>query len=217
MYGSNTNTNDAPIIRYAEVLLNWIEAKAELGAVTQDDLDKSVNQLRRRPLDATAEAKGIKNTPDMILTDITADFDPARDPDVSPILWEIRRERRMEFVYEYSRLQDLRRWKKLDYMSNYETGKEFTDNMLGPWVDLAKDVPSYVAAGQEGKRAVMKEDGRVVTFDGTNAADMVGYYIPQNAQPRDVFTDRNYLAPVGEQQINEYKMKGFNLTQTKGW
>jgi hypothetical protein len=63
----------------------------------------------------------------------------------------------------------------------------------------------------------MKEDGTVVTFDGTNAADMVGYYIPQNAAPRDVFTDRNYLAPIGEQQINEYKMKGFNLTQTKGW
>ena len=72
MYGSNTNTNDAPIIRYAEVLLYWIEAK------------------------------GIKNTPAMVLADITADFDPARDPDVSPILWEIRRERRMEFVYEYS-------------------------------------------------------------------------------------------------------------------
>ena len=218
MYGSNTNTNDAPVIRYAEVLLNWIEAKAELGAVTQDDLDKSVNQLRRRPLDATAEAKGIKNTVDMKLADITADFDPARDPDVSPILWEIRRERRMEFVYEYSRLHDLRRWKKLDYMSNYSTtGMPYTDNMLGPWVDLAKEVSSYVEAGQIGKRAVMKEDGTVVTFDGTNAADMVGYYVPQNAQPRDVFTDRNYLAPIGEQQINEYKMKGFNLTQTKGW
>ena len=218
MYGSNTNTNDAPVIRYAEVLLNWIEAKAELGAVTQEDLDKSVNLLRRRPLDATAEAKGIKNTPDMKLADITADFDPARDADVSPILWEIRRERRMEFVYEYSRLHDLRRWKKLDYMSNYSTtGMPYTDNMLGPWVDLAKDVPSYVEAGQIGKRAVMKEDGTVVTFDGTNAADMVGYYVPQNAQPRDVFTDRNYLAPIGEQQINEYKMKGFTLTQTKGW
>ena len=218
MYGSNTNTNDAPVIRYAEVLLNWIEAKAELGAVTQEDLDKSVNLLRRRPLDATAEAKGIKNTPDMKLADITADFDPARDADVSPILWEIRRERRMEFVYEYSRLHDLRRWKKLDYMSNYSTtGMPFTDNMLGPWVDLSKDVPSYVEKGQIGKRAVMKEDGTVVTFDGTNAADMEGYYVPQNAQPRDVFTDRNYLAPIGEQQINEYKMKGFTLTQTKGW
>ena len=218
MYGSNTNTNDAPVIRYAEVLLNWVEAKAELGAVTQDDLDKSVNQLRRRPLDATAEAKGIKNTPDMKLADITADFDPARDADVSPILWEIRRERRMDFVYEYSRLQDLRRWKKLDYMSNYSTtGMPYTDNMLGPWVDLAKDVPSYVESGQIGKRTVMKEDGTVVVFDGNNAADMVGYYVPQNAQPRDVFTDRNYLAPIGEQQINEYKMKGFTLTQTKGW
>ena len=218
MYGSNTNTNDAPVIRYAEVLLNWIEAKAELGAVTQDDLDKSVNQLRRRPLDATAEAKGIKNTVDMKLADITADFDPARDPDVSPILWEIRRERRMEFVYEYSRLHDLRRWKKLDYMSNYSTtGMPYTDNMLGPWVDLAKDVPSYVEKGQIGKRTIMKEDGTVVTFDGTNAPDMVGYYVPQNASPRDVFTDRNYLAPIGEQQINEYKMKGFTLTQTKGW
>ena len=72
MYGSNTNTNDAPIIRYAEVLFYWIEAK------------------------------GIKNTPDMVLADITADFDPAPAPDVSPILREIRRERRMEFVYEYS-------------------------------------------------------------------------------------------------------------------
>ena len=38
IYDSNTNTNDAPVIRYAEVLLNWIEAKAELGGVTQEDI-----------------------------------------------------------------------------------------------------------------------------------------------------------------------------------
>lgn len=60
IYDSNTNTNDAPVIRYAEVLLNWIEAKAELGGVTQTDIDNSINQLRRRPLDATAQAKGLK-------------------------------------------------------------------------------------------------------------------------------------------------------------
>ncbi|MGV3508503.1 MAG: RagB/SusD family nutrient uptake outer membrane protein, partial [Sphingobacteriaceae bacterium] len=48
-YGSNTNTSDAPVIRLAEVVLNWIEAKAVLAqyhgaaAVTQDDLNKSVN------------------------------------------------------------------------------------------------------------------------------------------------------------------------------
>lgn len=63
IYDSNTNTNDAPVIRYAEVLLNWIEAKAELGGVTQEDINASINQLRRRPLDATAQAKGLKTLP----------------------------------------------------------------------------------------------------------------------------------------------------------
>ncbi len=51
-YGSNTNTNDAPVIRYAEVVLNWIEAKAELAdmgvgaAVTQAEIDASINAIR---------------------------------------------------------------------------------------------------------------------------------------------------------------------------
>ena len=41
--------------------------------------------------------------------------DSQRDADVSPILWEIRRERRVELVYEGLRFNDLRRWKKLNY------------------------------------------------------------------------------------------------------
>lgn len=45
------------------MLLNWIEAKAELGGVTQEDINASINQLRRRPLDATAQAKGLKTLP----------------------------------------------------------------------------------------------------------------------------------------------------------
>ena len=66
-YGSMTNTNDAPVIRLGEVVLNWIEAKAELAtmggaAVTQADIDASINAIRNRPLDAVAIAKGIKKT-----------------------------------------------------------------------------------------------------------------------------------------------------------
>src|SRR5690606_1573422 len=55
-WGSNTNTTDAPVIRLAEVVLNWIEAKAVLAAhmggtaVSQDDLDRSINAIRNRPL-----------------------------------------------------------------------------------------------------------------------------------------------------------------------
>ena len=57
----------------------------------------------------------------------------------------------------------------------------------------------------------------MVTYTGTNAADMVGYYIPENISNRDAFTDRVYLAPVGNTQISEYLDKGYKLTQTAGW
>ena len=40
--------NDMPVFRYAEVLLNYAEARAELGALTQEDLDNTVNKLRDR-------------------------------------------------------------------------------------------------------------------------------------------------------------------------
>src|SRR5690625_6343255 len=45
---SNLNPTDAPVIRYGEVLMNYAEAAAELGTLTQEDLDKSINQLRAR-------------------------------------------------------------------------------------------------------------------------------------------------------------------------
>ena len=89
-YESNTNTNDAPVFRYAEVLLNWIEAKAVLaemgsGSVTQADIDKSINVLRDRPLDKVAKDRGVKQTPHMSLAKITADFAPDRDKGQSSI------------------------------------------------------------------------------------------------------------------------------------
>ena len=226
IYQSVTNTNDAPVIRYAEVLLNWIEAKAELGNVTQDDIDKSINKLRARPLDATAIAKGLKNTEPMKLADINASFDPERDADVDPVIWEIRRERRLEMVFEHSRILDLRRWHKLDYMDN----KKHPDTMCGPWVDFANGVvKGEGAAGAADANAalstllkaesttVMKADGTLVVYDGKNDADMVGFYRPTNIKPRNDFYERNYVAPVGSQDISNYQVKGYTLTQTKGW
>ena len=226
IYQSVTNTNDAPVIRYAEVLLNWIEAKAELGNVTQDDIDKSINKLRARPLDATAIAKGLKNTEPMKLADINASFDPERDADVDPVIWEIRRERRLEMVFEHSRILDLRRWHKLDNMDN----KKHPDTMCGPWVDFANGVvKGEGAAGAADANAalstllkaesttVMKADGTLVVYDGKNDADMVGFYRPTNIKPRNDFYERNYVAPVGSQDISKYLDKGYKLTQTKGW
>ena len=215
MYGSSTNTNDAPVMRYAEVVLNWIEAKAELAtmggtAVSQADLNASVNAIRNRPLDATAIAKGIKKTAPLTLA--TLPDDPDRDTDVPALIWEIRRERRMEFVFEHTRLMDIKRWKKIDYMKNTDP-----DNLLGLWIDFPAEYAEWLVPSKVNKLKVKKEDGTVVTYTGSNAADMVGFYIPENVSNRDPFTERVYLAPIGNTQISEYLGKGYKLTQTPGW
>ena len=216
MYGSNTNTNDAPVMRYSEVLLNWIEAKAELAtmggaAVTQANIDASINKIRNRPLDSEAIAKGVQKTAPMNLA--TLPDDPDRDPDVSALIWEIRRERRMEFVFEYSRLLDIKRWKKINYMSATQN----PDLLLGLWINVKEEVPALLASEKIGLLKVQKADGTVVTYDGTNGDEMVGFYVIEKAADRQAFDDRVYLAPIGIAQIDQYKDKGYTLTQTPGW
>lgn len=215
-YGSNTNTNDAPVMRLAEVVLNWVEAKAELAsiggaALTQADLDASINAIRKRPLDAAAIGKGVVKTASLLISAIPDD--PDRDPTVSPLLWEIRRERRMEFVFEHTRLMDIKRWKKIEYMD----GNTNPDILLGPWINFQTEFSSYLVASRVGKLKVKKADGTVVTYSGTNGVDMVGFYIPENSSNRDPFTDRVYLAPLPTNELNQYLDKGYTLTQTPGW
>ena len=100
----NTSTEENPLIifRYAEVLLNFAEAKAELGQITQSDLDKSINKLRDRVA-----------MPHLTVDNITTD--PAWDfPTLSPVINEIRRERSVELVNEGIRLYDILRWAAAD-------------------------------------------------------------------------------------------------------
>lgn len=216
-WGSNTNTTDAPVIRLAEVVLNWLEAKAVLAehmggaAVTQDDIDRSINAIRSRPLDDAAIAKGVKQTAPLMLAALPVD--PARDADVPALIWEIRRERRMEFFSEFARLHDIKRWKKINYM-DYSTNPDY---FLGVWIDFPAELPAYLSEAREGILQVKKADGTVVTYDGSNGAEMVGFYVVTNAANRNAFTDRVYMAPIGETQIVEYQERGYTLTQTQGW
>ena len=90
------------IYRYGEVLLNYAEAKAELGSITQTDLDQSINLLRDRV-----------GMPHLILGNIT--HDPNWDfPDLTPIINEIRRERLVELALEGFRAMDIKRWAAAD-------------------------------------------------------------------------------------------------------
>ena len=111
---SNANgvcTTDAPLFRIEEVMLDYAEAMFELGRFDQSVADQTINKLRKRA-----------HVADMRVADITADFDPKRDADVDPVLWEIRRERRVEFMGEGRRLDDLRRWHKGNYVDRQPTG-----------------------------------------------------------------------------------------------
>jgi len=217
---SSNNETDYPVLRYAEVLLNWIEAKAELAdiggaTVTQDDIDKTINEIRGRPIHAEAQARGVQPTADLLLGSLPND--PARDPSVSALLWEIRRERRMEFTFEHSRIGDLRRWSKIEYLDTDAN----PDLMTGGWVDFPTELPSQLAAANVGVLAVVKEDGSQINYDGTNGALMEGFYKNRNNGGRLPFLNQinlnPYLQPVGLNQINDYATRGYELQQTEGW
>lgn len=104
---------DKVIIRYAEVLLNFAEASYELnGAISDEDLDLSVNLLRQR-----AEIVPLSNP-----------FIQVNGLDMRE---EIRRERRVELALEGFRYWDLIRWKTAEVelvkpvLGNYFFVEEF--------------------------------------------------------------------------------------------
>lgn len=112
---AGVNTTDAPLFRVGEVMTNYAEAMCELGDFDQVAADKSINKLRERGQIAK-----------MIVDDINDEFDTARDPSVSALLWEVRRERRVELMGEGFRLDDLRRWKKGEYVDKQPLGAYVT-------------------------------------------------------------------------------------------
>ena len=125
--GYSNQENDAIIIRYGEVLLNYAEAKAELGTISQGDLDISINKLRDR----------------VGMTHLTTT--PALDPKyasegLSPIIIEGRRERRVELALEGFRYDDLMRWAKGAYLTKPKLGMRFEDAVAAQFPDAEVNV-----------------------------------------------------------------------------
>jgi hypothetical protein len=102
--------------RYGEVLLNYAEAKAELGQFDQAAADISINRLRSRA--------SVQMPPLMVGSIVTDPDWPEWGYSLSPLLQEIRRERRIELIGEEFRFDDLMRWAaaKLITGKNYKGG-----------------------------------------------------------------------------------------------
>lgn len=185
------NHIDAPVFWLAEVYLNYAEACAELNAITQTDLDLSVNKLRTRA--GIAPLQYI-NDDDIKVGGVTIN-DPVRTSAleqfsgiVPSVIWEIRRERRAELMsWTYVRLYDLMRWEKGEYL----------DMSLNPAVGQG----AKVGAENRGKMTV----------------DAEGYILPYGANKRAFTSPKHYLNSIPTSEISLYEAEGVTLTQNPGW
>lgn len=105
-FGWDNSYTDLPVFRYAEILLINAEAKAELGILTQADLDATINLIRARA-----------GVPNASLTEWESTIDPVQEKRYANVnssqkaaILEIRRERRIELACEGFRYGDLMRW-----------------------------------------------------------------------------------------------------------
>ncbi|MTK52002.1 RagB/SusD family nutrient uptake outer membrane protein [Paludibacter sp.] len=172
------NPTDAPIFWLPEVLLNEAEACAELGVFTQTVADNTVNKLRAR---AGVASLNVTNVPD----------DPKRDSDVSPLLWEVRRERRVELMMDGFRYWDLRRWAKLSYLNP----------AVKPDIFKGAKAPAGSAGSPGGQ-------------------DALGYILPYStatAAKRVVTVPKHYLDPIPTGQLNLYQNANVTFPQNTGW
>lgn len=203
MLGTNegtgiNNVTDIPCVRYAEVLLNYAEACAELGTLTQADIDVSINVLRDRETVKLPHLQVLGNSP--AVGGASYD-DPERDSDVPSLIWEIRRERRVELVDEENfRYDDLRRWKKLHYADQTLNPKSNQGIYISKsdYPKLASNV--ILSEGDEGY-IIGCSEANMRKLPGADGAGVI----------------KEYLAPIGYSDIVDYRNRGYELYQNPGW
>jgi starch-binding outer membrane protein, SusD/RagB family len=202
----NMSTTPLHIFRFAEVLLNYAEARAELGNITQADLDLSIKQLRTRVA-----------MPNMNLAEANANPDPylaAQYTHVSGanegILLEIRRERRIELIMEGFRWNDLMRWKEGHLLALQYKGMYFP----GPGqYDLDKngkiDAQIYTGSKPSGGGVLLKLGSDIDLENGQNGGNIV----VNKTISKKFNEDRDYLFPLPLQEM----LLNPKLTQNPGW
>ena len=106
----NRGYANAPLFWKSKLALEYAEAKAELGQLTDADMDITLNPLYTRA-----------GLPAQTVASLSSMNDPANNMGVSSLLWEVRRCRRCELMFDGFRYWDLIRWHQLELMdtNNY--------------------------------------------------------------------------------------------------
>ena len=172
-----------PIIRYAEGLLAYAEAAAELEMWSDDIANKTLKALRER-----AGVKYLAPAKDANFTDFGYTL--------TPVLQEIRRERRSELALQGFRLDDLMRWKA----DKLIVGKRGKGAYVGDESILFK---SYSPDNQKRIRERL-------TLDDNKWADPMAGTLPSGYQ---FHADRDYLLPIPPSELELNK----KLKQNPKW
>ena len=209
--GATTSTSDFALFRYAEVLLNYAEAKAELGTLTDADVAATIDVIRARV-----------GMPAMKTVPVTADplmekyYPNAKGTQKAAIL-EVRRERTVELCFEGFRQWDLLRWKEGKWLTPAST-KGFQGIYipgLGEY-DLDKDGKMDICVYQGAKPTTTAPASNVIEIgknwtltEGTKGN--LTYYASENYKWDE---GKDYLWPIPEDQR---QITNGALSQNPGW
>lgn len=206
----NMSVSDIPLFRIAETYLNFAEAKAELGTLTQPDVNKSVNLLRARVNMPALNVEQANANPDPYLSSEDTGFPNVSDGNRGVIL-EIRRERGVELVMEGHRYYDIMRWK---------VGKLFEKPFLGMYFsrlgnfDLdgngTMDLCLYEGTASGCSANLSLEVGQDIVLSEGNR----GHVIVHGNINRVFDEGRDYFYPIPTEEIN---LSNGNLAQNPRW
>lgn len=203
------NDNDIIAYRYAEVLLNFAEAKAELGTLTQTDLNNSIKLIRQRV-----------GMPNLIMADANSSPCPymaAQYPNVEGtnkgVILEIRRERRIELVMEGLRYDDVMR---------YKAGHLFVEPFKGAYVPKVTTYLGYSLTTDDnndfwfytaGNKPAGAVDANSLEIGKNVFQNNEGYIILSNHGQKVWDEAKDYLAPIPSDEL----VKNKNLEQNPNW
>ncbi|MBD1429825.1 RagB/SusD family nutrient uptake outer membrane protein [Sphingobacterium litopenaei] len=200
--GVTESYNSVSMMRYAEILLNYAEAKSELGEMNSEVWTQTIGALRIRA--------GINSQEPQIADDY---LKSVYFPEISDkYLLEVRRERGVELVYEGFRYDDLLRWRKgklleMDWKGIYVPALNTEMDLDGngtPDVSFVKSIPPKTTPNVS-----------YVVIDGKASILSNGEYghIIWRADENREFTDKKYFRPISNADIVDNP----NLTQNPGW
>jgi hypothetical protein len=212
-YDANkASTNDMPLFRLAEVLLNYAEAKAELGTLKQADLDNTIRPLRVRAGLPDLDMEEANANPDPYLSSSETGYANVTGANKGVIL-EIRRERTLETPMEGLRYWDIMRWKE---------GKRFEKPIEGLYFpgtgeyDLdgngSVDVCIYDTEKAPGNSAdvLYLKLGSDIVLSGETSGNVLAH----STQQRIWNEERDYLYPI---PTDDRVLTQGAISQNPGW